>query len=669
MKEKNKGIVKKIINIALDVFIVILGVILLITVYNNIQVKILGHDYASFFGHSVFEVQTGSMGEIIEPGDWIVVKYEKNIKLNDIVTFEHKGEYITHRVIEAYNGTYVTKGDANTAKDAPISKEQIVGKVVKVIPNFGILRKTIFNPIVLIAIIITLFFLNQVFKKTTKEDLEKEKALKEKLRRALKLDKPEEVKEKVEKVQPEKEEPKNEEPKEEIREVKEEKVELTKEEKEKVKAELENTSDIEKTLFFRMVSVDKDELSNVYEEIPKEIEEQSEKAKENIKEGEKEEVEVSEDKIKSKLELIQRKKKKCKNIIEKAMLIKKEEIIELMTLLNKGEELKTNEPTIREKLVTAYIDAKYYNNCGNINLAYNGKNMMTKVDSLIEKVGEDLTNSYKESDTKYSEKVEKNVKFMLLINHLEEDFKLEDLQKKKETYNKRILKYIKFNDLSQQDIKKLITNIMKTQKTYSGMIKFIQSKINTNMFELKFNKLTRKDMYAVELTHNIQFSKVYSDYIVDKTYSEGIIAEDKVKVLGNLLLSQMVNDMLNGEFNKKYFVYIPESIYAKDNKLDQVFDMLDDEFAKKNINILLAYNGLSDNKKIIKQLIKQGFSFSLDMNDVELLKKSDIKELYVLEHIFISRKKVAKTNIIDVLPEEVKPKILYEEISSKIGNF
>lgn len=669
MKEKNKGIVKKIINIALDVFIVILGVILLITVYNNIQVKILGHDYASFFGHSVFEVQTGSMGEIIEPGDWIVVKYEKNIKLNDIVTFEHKGEYITHRVIEAYNGTYVTKGDANTAKDAPISKEQIVGKVVKIIPNFGILRKTIFNPIVLIAIIITLFFLNQVFKKTTKEDLEKEKALKEKLRRALKLDKPEEVKEKVEKVQPEKEEPKNEEPKEEIREVKEEKVELTKEEKEKVKAELENTSDIEKTLFFRMVSVDKDELSNVYEEIPKEIEEQSEKAKENIKEGEKEEVEVSEDKIKSKLELIQRKKKKCKNIIEKAMLIKKEEIIELMTLLNKGEELKTNEPTIREKLVTAYIDAKYYNNCGNINLAYNGKNMMTKVDSLIEKVGEDLTNSYKESDTKYSEKVEKNVKFMLLINHLEEDFKLEDLQKKKETYNKRILKYIKFNDLSQQDIKKLITNIMKTQKTYSGMIKFIQSKINTNMFELKFNKLTRKDMYAVELTHNIQFSKVYSDYIVDKTYSEGIIAEDKVKVLGNLLLSQMVNDMLNGEFNKKYFVYIPESIYAKDNKLDQVFDMLDDEFAKKNINILLAYNGLSDNKKIIKQLIKQGFSFSLDMNDVELLKKSDIKELYVLEHIFISRKKVAKTNIIDVLPEEVKPKILYEEISSKIGNF
>ena len=661
MKEKKNSIMKKIINILLDVFIVILGVILLITVYNNVQVKILGHEYASFFGHSVFEVQTGSMGEVIEPGDWIVVKYEKNIKLNDIVTFEHKGEYITHRVIEAYNGTYVTKGDANTAKDSPISKDQIVGKVIKVIPNFGIFRKTIFNPVVLIAIIITLFLLNQVFKKPTQEDQEKEQKTLEKLKNVLTK---EPKKEKVMAVEPKEEKVEEQE----IREVKEEKKELTVEEKAQLKEELENTTDIEKTLFFRMVSVDKDELENVYEEIPKELEKQSDTVTNLIKKEEQDEVEVSEDNIKSKLELIQKKKKKCKNIIEKAMLIKKEEINELIELLNRNEELKKNEPTIKDKLIDSYIDAKYYNHCGNIDLAYNGNNKMLRVDSLLEKLGENLKKSYKESDTKYSEKVDKFVKIMTLVNHLEEDYRIEDLTKKKDTYNKRILKYIKFNDLSQKDLKKLITNLIKVQRTYAGMIKFIQSKIETNMFNLKFNKLPRKDMYAVELEHNIQFSKVYSEYIVDKTYSEGIIAEDKVKVLVNLLLSQLVKDMYAGDFNKKYFIYIPESLYAKDNKLDQVFDILNDEFAKKNINILLAYNGLSDNKKTIKNLIKQGFNFSVDMNDVELLKKSDIKDLYILEHIFISRKKIYKTNIIDVLPEDVKPKIIYEEVSSKIGN-
>ena len=89
---KNNAVIKKTVNIVLDVLIVILGIILLITIYNNIQIKVLGNDYASFFGNSIFEVQTGSMEPEISAGDWIIVKYEKNIQLNDIVTFEHKGQ-------------------------------------------------------------------------------------------------------------------------------------------------------------------------------------------------------------------------------------------------------------------------------------------------------------------------------------------------------------------------------------------------------------------------------------------------------------------------------------------------------------------------------------------------------------------------------------------------
>ena len=77
----NKGkILEKITNIGLNILIFIFGIVLLISIYNNIQVKLLGNDYSSFFGYSVFEVQTGSMGEAVEPGDWIVIKYSKNIK-------------------------------------------------------------------------------------------------------------------------------------------------------------------------------------------------------------------------------------------------------------------------------------------------------------------------------------------------------------------------------------------------------------------------------------------------------------------------------------------------------------------------------------------------------------------------------------------------------------
>ena len=157
------------------------------------------------------------------------------------------------------------------------------------------------------------------------------------------------------------------------------------------------------------------------------------------------------------------------------------------------------------------------------------------------------------------ERQEKYLKYILLINFLEQDYqKEEELDNKKKQYKARIDKFLKL-ELPTKEINQIISKILKVQKKYNGMIKFLLNKLETGMFELKYNSLSEKNTYAVELQHNIQFSKVYSDYIVDKTYSEGIIAEDKVKVLANLLLSQLVNDMYAGESNKKYFIYIPES--------------------------------------------------------------------------------------------------------------
>ena len=145
MNTKKLSLYEKIVNILLDILIVMFGIILLISIYKNIQIKVLKNDYSSFFGYTTFEVQTGSMEDTISPGDWIIVKSDDNIELNDIVTYKKDDEFITHRVIEVYNDTYVTKGDANSTKDEAINKEQIVGSVVKVLPGFGIIKKTIFK--------------------------------------------------------------------------------------------------------------------------------------------------------------------------------------------------------------------------------------------------------------------------------------------------------------------------------------------------------------------------------------------------------------------------------------------------------------------------------------------------------------------------------------------
>ena len=46
------------------------------------------------------------MAEYINSNDWIIVKKTDKIKLDDVVTFKEDNEFITHRVIEKYNGKY-----------------------------------------------------------------------------------------------------------------------------------------------------------------------------------------------------------------------------------------------------------------------------------------------------------------------------------------------------------------------------------------------------------------------------------------------------------------------------------------------------------------------------------------------------------------------------------
>ena len=683
MKKNSQNIAKKLLNIVLDILIVLLSLILIITIYNNIQVKILGNDYASFFGYSVFEVQTGSMEPKISAGDWIIVKYDKTIELNDIVTFEHKGNFITHRVIETYNGTFVTKGDANTAKDTPINKNQIVGTVSKILPNFGILRKTIFNPIILLFLIITCFIGMQAFKKPTEKELEMEQELLNKIKKKVEK-KPKTKKEnkelksqEVEITATKKQEEAKENKVEEKEEVTSENVETEKEEispenenkeeqqeeKEEETLSVENEDELDKTIFYRMVSVSEEELSSAYN-TPVMIEEDIEAPKK-----EEEVIDVTESEVKMTLELIQKKKRRCKNFIEKSISIKEEEIDKVMIAILQNEKTKTNEPTIKENIIKSYIDAKYYNFCGEINLEYNAKNMNTRIEEALKEVAENKKKKYKGSDKDYNEKVDKYTNLMILINRLEQDYKKEEtIDEKKETYRKRIDKYYPI-ELKEKDFKTLLSRIIKIQRKHNSVIKFLLNKLETGIFELKMNDMKEKNTYSVELQHNIQFSKVYSEYIVDKTYSEGVVAEDKVEVLASLLQAQLVKNMLNGVYGIKYIVYLPETLCEKEKKLDKVLNYFNDPFAKNSINFLIKFEALNKNKKTIRAMAKEGFHFSTDLTNVEKIKKTEETNLHIMDYIFIAKSKAKDKNKLNLVPEALKSKITYDDVDFNVSSF
>ena len=148
-----------------DIVTIILLLILAVLIYCVIQLKVLHKPYINLFGHTVFQVITGSMEDTIKINDVVIVKITKDVKVNDIITYEDSGNYVTHRVIRQTADELVTKGDANNAEDDPIKVDRVVGKVVFILTNVSIWINVFKTPKVIIAIIISIMLLSILFKK------------------------------------------------------------------------------------------------------------------------------------------------------------------------------------------------------------------------------------------------------------------------------------------------------------------------------------------------------------------------------------------------------------------------------------------------------------------------------------------------------------------------
>ncbi len=686
---KNKKLVSKVIDNILNVLIVLFAIFLLISMYTVIQVKVLKNEYSNFFGYSLFEVQTGSMHGTIEAGDWIIIKGGKDVKVGDIITYKQANDYITHRVIEVYGGTYRTKGDANTSADDPIDQNQVIGKVVKTLHGFGILRKTIFNPVVIALLIITLYLFNLTFKTSkSKLDIKIEeiiKKLKDKIAKPkndIKVEKVEIV-DNVIKTEPVEIKEEIIEPKEEIIEVPEEPKEEIKEEKteEQIEEELSKTSmfrvinikpqkeeakveekeeiqeekveeELSKTSMFRFISVNPKSISEkpIKVEVKKEEEPKEEKneTKKTIKLYAEEVVKVEKPKIINQDYIYNRiKSKKSKNIVDKAFFIKTIVYDEILNVILKPCKAYIYKSNMRNDFINQYINYKYYGT----------EEDRKTIKKLIKNYSGDLIGKSIRDENKVNT-INAYTDAFIFISNIED--------KKNCNYKVELKQVFDYDSEIIDNMASDIENIIKYSNEY---LLDILEKLNTNTFEVKYNKFVdQKNLYGVILNHNIAFSKVYSDYIVDKTYSEGIISEDKLEVLLNMLLCRVVFDMMRSDYSPKYFVYIPKALYGKDKKLDKIASIIDNDYAKTHIYFLTSVSNMLKNKDDLRRLRKRGYSFACVFDKRIEYKHDDFGYIYMNDYYFVDSYSDAG-NVCKGVPKEITDKVIIDSISKKVGDY
>lgn len=120
-----------------------------------------------------------------------------------------------------------------------------------------------------------------------------------------------------------------------------------------------------------------------------------------------------------------------------------------------------------------------------------------------------------------------------------------------------------------------------------------------------------EDIYFAELEHNLKMPIQYSENAIEKVFSEGIVAEDKLKVEYMLLSVVSIRDIISGNFKDIYIAEFETSLLSKRTKLNGILSIIGNQALQAKIYLKIDYDDYIKNQKKILEYTKKGFQFAI----------------------------------------------------------
>jgi len=129
---------RNIIRLLSTLLTVLLVLILAANVWLILSRVWLKKPVPSVLGYTPVYVLSGSMEPTFSAGDMILIRAAGDYEPGEIVTFRDEGELVTHRIVGETKEGFQVRGDANnTSDEKPVMREDIIGKVVCILPGVG----------------------------------------------------------------------------------------------------------------------------------------------------------------------------------------------------------------------------------------------------------------------------------------------------------------------------------------------------------------------------------------------------------------------------------------------------------------------------------------------------------------------------------------------------
>ena len=289
-----------------------------------------------------------------------------------------------------------------------------------------------------------------------------------------------------------------------------------------------------------------------------------------------------------------------------------------------------NEEIVSEYLKT-YINARYYNirNTEKPARAF----YLRIIDELEFK--KDILIKKNEVETEDREEKEEKLK---LINNMQEVFEyilFFDNVRKIENFKKidslrEIVKKIMEIVVAEYKIKNSKENEENIYKEVtSDMIEkeVFLDKFETDEFIINIeNCEQREDLYFAKLDHNIKMPIQYSETAIEKVFTEGMVAEDKLQVEYMLLSLISLRDIIGGNFKDIYIAEFTNTLFKKKVKLDGLLSIISNQALQAKIHINIDYSDYIKNQKTILEYRNKGFDFTITLDNT-ITRVEDVERL------------------------------------------
>ncbi len=265
--------------------------------------------------------------------------------------------------------------------------------------------------------------------------------------------------------------------------------------------------------------------------------------------------------------------------------------------------------SIFTELLNVYIDDRYYD--------YNSDNDISFEDNImnhIEKTFFNITDGIPEEEKK---KAIENYLIFTFILYFDGVLFIDDqifisLLKK---YRMKLFKMD--DDLFQENISKFINNTNKKREKFYKIF-------DTKDFSITENITSLDNVVNVELKHNINFPKIYSDYAIDRVFDSSSISEDKMFVEYQLITRKILKDIKECNFDKNYLLDFPNSLFENKDGLKNLLGSFNNDCFKNQAIFKIKYEDYCKYGNDVKDMVKEGFILAMELGIEE-----EVEDLFV----------------------------------------